>query len=89
MAIMRVVGVKLTDDPTSTKIAYTKCGNLFVRSGSDGFRTGSPMQGASDHLFSRFGYKKVDKGPEFRDAKEMSENAHRFYLGKNGVAMYS
>lgn len=89
MANMEVIGVKLTDDPTSNKIAYRKRGKVYVRSGADGYKVGSPLQGASDHLFSKFGYRRVDNAPQFRDGAEMAENAHRFELGRGGKATYS
>ena len=88
MSKMHVLGVKLTTDPTSNKIAYIRDGKTFVRSGSDDYKVGTPLQGASDHLFTRFGYRKVDASVVFRDGEEMRENASRFAPAPKGKAIY-
>ena len=86
---MTVIGIKLMDDEASTRVAYKKDGKVFVRKGTDNFSVGAPLQGASEHLFSRFGYRRVENGPVFRDGTEIKENIHRFGMGRGGTAVYS
>ena len=86
---MEVIGIKFMDDDASTRIAYRKNGSVYVRKGTDGFSVGSPLHGASEHLFTRFGYRRVENGPVFRDSSEIKENVHRFGIGRGGTAVYS
>ena len=85
---MYVVGIKFSDDPSSVKIAYTKHGKVYVRSGADDFITGRELQGSVEHLYNRYGYKHVIGNPSFKDRHELLENITRFSMNNKGTVEY-
>ncbi len=84
---MKIVAMKLTSDPDSIKVAYEKNGVLYVRSGKDGFHTGTKAQSDFRSL-GKWGFRKVDPNPEFRDAEELIDNLDKFSLDNKGVIRY-
>jgi hypothetical protein len=87
MAKMIIKAMKLTEDIDSIKIAYEKNGKLWVRSGKDGFSNGTPVQSDFSSL-GKWGFRKVDPNPQFRDAEEIIDNLDKFQLDNNGVIRY-
>jgi hypothetical protein len=87
MAKMIVKAIKLTEDIESIKIAYEKHGKLYIRNGNDGFTTGNATQGDLSSL-GKWGFRKVDPNPQFRDAEEIIDNLDKFSLDNTGVVKY-
>lgn len=87
MSRMIVVAIKLTGDIDSMKIVYERNGRLFVRSGSDGFSVGKPLQSPLRGL-GKWGFKLVEPNPEFRDAEEIIDNLDRFSMKNDGTIQY-
>jgi hypothetical protein len=87
MAKMTIMAMKLTDDIDSIKIAYEKNGQLFVRNGSDGFANGTKAQTDLSGL-GKWGFRKVEPNPQFRDAEEIIDAIDKFHLDNNGVIKY-
>jgi hypothetical protein len=87
MAKMVVKAMKLTEDIESIKIAYEKDGKLWVRNGNDGFKNGVRAQADLPSL-GKWGFRKVDPNPTFRDADEIIDNLDKFQLDNTGVVKY-
>ena len=79
--------MKLTEDVDSIKVAYLKNGNLYVRSGKDGFAKGVKAQTDLSGL-GKWGFRKVEPSPDFRDAEELINHLDRFGLDSSGVIKY-
>lgn len=87
MAKMIIKAIKLTEDIESIKIAYEKNGKLFVRNGGDGFAKGQAAQADLSSL-GKWGFRKVEPNPQFRDAEEIIDNIDKFSLDNSGVVKY-
>ena len=87
MAKMTVKAIKLTQDIESIKIAYEKNGKLYIRNGNDGFSTGHVAQGDLSSL-GKWGFRKVDPYPQFRDSEEIIDNLAKFHLDSSGIVKY-
>lgn len=85
---MLVLAMKLTDDPDSTKIIYEKDAKLYIRSGEDGFKIGKAVQTSLKSILNKWGFRKIDNPPEFKDAGELVDNLSNFSLGSNGMILY-
>jgi hypothetical protein len=89
MAIrMRIVAAKLTEDRDSIRLAYEKNGKLFVRSGADDFKVGTPLTISVDNLY-KWGYRKIINPPQFIDAGDVLNNIDKFELKTDGSVVYS
>lgn len=85
---MRVEAVKITDDQSSFKIAYEKNGKYFVRSGEDNFSVGNKVHSNIESLW-KWGFRKVENPPNFRDSDEMLQNYNKFQLKSDGSVTYT
>ena len=89
MSKMRVVGVKLTQDPHSTKVAYYKGDKLYIRTGKDNFRVGNEVTHDKVSLYTKWGFRKVDNPPILMDAQGIIDNLPKFHLSQSGSITYS
>lgn len=89
MSRMRVIAVKLTEDPASTKVLYEKDGKSYIRDGDDGFKTGRLSKAPVTALLNKWGFRKVTNPPEFRDAEELVDGLEGFELSNDGSVSYS
>ncbi len=87
MSKMLVKAIKLTDDVESIKIAYEKNGKLYIRSGTDGFEKGQPAQGDLSSL-GKWGFRKVESGPELRDSDEIIDSLDKFSMNSSGIVKF-
>lgn len=89
MAKMKILAVKLTRDPSSTKVVYEKNGKQFIRSGEDGFVKGTATQAPLKALSHKWGFRLVENPPEFRDADEIIDNLGKFEVKQDGTVSYA
>lgn len=86
---MKVVAIKLDSEPISIKVLYEKAGRLYIRTGKDGFASGKPAPAPITALVNKWGFRKIENPPEFRDAEEIIDSITRFALHNNGKVHYS
>jgi len=85
---MTIVGIKLTEDIDSIKVAYLKNDLLYVRNGKDGFAKGTKAQADLSSL-GKWGFRKVeDPQPQFRDAEELIDSLDKFQMDNSGKVKY-
>lgn len=87
--MMKIIGIKITKDPASTKVLYIKNNNMYVRSGADDFAVGKSLQGSYTHLTDRFGFCEVENPPIFSSSEDIRNNISRFHMKNNGMAQYT
>jgi hypothetical protein len=86
---MLILAMKLTTDIHSIKIVYEKKENLYMRSGDDGFKNGKVVQTNLKAIIDKWGFRKIDNPPEFKDADELLDNLDKFSVSNNGMITYS
>ena len=87
MAIMVVKAMKISDNPSGIRIAYEKKGELYIRSGEDGFRKGIKAQSDLGGL-TKWGFRQVQGEARFRDAQDIIDHIDKFQLDNQGVIKY-
>lgn len=69
----KVEAIKLTKNPRSTKVVYSKGDKTYLRTGQDNFKVGKHIPSPINSVVSRWGFRrvsnppKVDKGEELMD----------------------
>lgn len=86
--MMKVVAVKMNDEPISMKIVYEKNGSYYIRSGADGFSRGEPIKCPVKALLNKWGFREVINPPEFRDSDEIVDSITGFGQKSDGTIEY-
>jgi hypothetical protein len=89
MAKMKIVAIRMSKEPISVKVLYEKNGLLYVRTGDDGFTKGQPTRAPMSSLINKWGFRKVENPPEFRDSDELIDNITAFEMLPSGKVRYS
>lgn len=73
----------------SVKVAYSKNGFFYLRTGKDGFKTGNKVKNM-DSLINTWGYRRLEDPVKLRDSEELVEalKQRRFSIGEDGDATY-
>lgn len=80
--------MKLSKNPRLTKVAYEKNGNIYVRSGEDGFKYGRKLTVPVSTLWLMWGYRPTEDVPYFLDGEEIEQNLNKFQLTSKGKIKY-
>jgi len=89
MGKMKVLAIKMSGDPHSMRVVYEKDGKTFMRTGEDGFESGRPLKAPLPALLNKWGFRKVDNPPEFRDSEELVDGLTGFELKNSGTVVYN
>lgn len=74
-----VEGLKLSTNPISTKVLYSKDGKHYIRTGADNFSKGDPIRQHVSSYFTKWGFRQmIDSRPEFYDGEELARNIDKF-----------
>lgn len=84
---MKVVAVKITQDKSSFKVAYEKNHKVYVRDGGHYFKIGKQAHDGYNSLW-KWGFRKVENPPTFRDAQDIQDNYEAFQMKADGSITY-
>lgn len=88
--MLRVLGIKFCTKGKFTRVLYERKGHHYIRTATDGFSKGEPIQHHVTSYFTKWGFRHVKgKEPTFRDGDELRDNIGKFGKSNDHTAVYS
>jgi len=86
--MMRILAIKMSIDPKSCKVAYSKDGILYIRNGSDDFAVGVKCEFRTKSLVDKWGFSEIKNPPDMKNGKQILRNLNKFQLDSTGKVSF-